>query len=201
MGAFDDAEVAAALETMSRQTSQELDGADFAPFGRKLSWQQLAQGCVVRLASDLLQLRDVQRAAEWADLLHHRLQARRAASVRTTTETQEAIDTLYALGVCLRELVRLRDGAHVADTVGALGRASVVRGRYDAASSLVPSVRPRSSELERLVRGAADAVLRGQASDGTKQGCREACPGAVVPSPCTGRQARLLGLKRRFRCA
>ena len=54
MGAFTDAEMAAALEIMSRQTSQALEGADFAPFGRKLSWQQLAQGCVVRVAADLL---------------------------------------------------------------------------------------------------------------------------------------------------
>ena len=130
MGAFTDAEMAAALELMSRQTSQALEGADFTPFGRKLSWQQLAQGCVVRLAADLLQLRGVSQAAEWADLLHHRLEARRAASVRTTNETQQAIYMLHALGVCLRELERLRDGAHVADVIGALGRASVVKRRW-----------------------------------------------------------------------
>ena len=117
MGAFTDAEMAAALEIMSRQTSQALEGADFTPFGRKLSWQQLAQGCVVRLAADLLQLWGVAQAAEWADLLHHRLEARRAASVRTTNETQQAIDTLHAMGVCLRELERLRDGVPVAEEI------------------------------------------------------------------------------------
>ena len=46
--------------------------------------------------------------------------------MRTTNETQQAIGTLHALGVCLREFERLRDGAHVADVIGALGRASVV---------------------------------------------------------------------------
>ena len=169
MDAFTDGEMAAALELMSRQTSQELEGADFTPFGRKLSWQhQLAQGCVVRLAADLLQLRGVAQAAEWADLLHHRLEARRAASVRTTNETQQAIDTLHALGVCLRELERLRDGAHVADVIGALGRASVVKRRWEAAAALAPSVRPRTSELVRLLREAVGSVLRGQASAGTK---------------------------------
>jgi hypothetical protein len=35
------------------------------------------------------------------------------------------IETLHALGVCLRE--RLRDGAREADVISALGRASVGR--------------------------------------------------------------------------
>ena len=192
MDAFTDGEMAAALEITSRQTSQELEGADFTPFGRKLSWQQLAQGCVVRLAADLLQLRGVAQAAEWADLLHHRLEARRAASVRTTNETQQAIDTLHALGVCLRELERLRDGAHVADVIGALGRASVVKRRWEAAAALAPSVRPRTPELVRLVREAVGSVLRGQASPGTKAAAqRVEAQWAPRPAPPQERGERI----------
>ena len=70
--------------------------------------------------------------------------------------------------MCLRELERLRDGAHVTDVIGALGRASVVKRRWEAAASLAPSVRPRTPELVRLVREAVGSVLRGQASAGTK---------------------------------
>ena len=92
--------MAAALELISRQTSQALEGADFTPFGRKLSWQQLAQGCVVRLAADLLQLRDVAQAAEWADLLYHRLETRRAASVRTTNERRSRPSTHCTRWAC-----------------------------------------------------------------------------------------------------
>ena len=56
----------------------------------------------------------------------------------------------------------------MADVIGALGRASVVKRRWEAAAALAPSVRPRTPELVRLVREAVGSVLRGQASAGTK---------------------------------
>ena len=189
IGAFSDSEMSAALSAMSLQKSQDLEHADFAPFGRKLSWQQLAQGCISRLASDLLQLHDVPRAAEWADLLHHSLEARRSASVRTTTQTQDAIHTLFSMGVRVSPVERLRDGACVADTIGALGRASVVKRRWEAAAALAPIVRPRTSSLVRLVRDAAGSVLRGSASAGTKvaaQRLQNQWASRPSPSPSQG---------------
>jgi len=190
-GAFGDEQMESALEIMRWHALEDVGRSDFAAFGRKLSWQQLAQGCVVRVAGDLVQLAGLRRAVEWSDLLAQRLEARRAASVRTTKETSEAISTLHALGRSLWELDRLRDGRRVADVDGALGRASVVRRRWVDASTLVPSVRPRTAELERLVREATERVVQGAESAGTKAVARRV-QAQWAARPAEGRGERVM---------
>ena len=42
---------------------------DFRAFGKRLTWVKLADRCIARLATDLLELRDVKSVREDADLL------------------------------------------------------------------------------------------------------------------------------------
>ena len=78
-------DVDAALELMSNQCLTELQNADWSAFtGKKRSWQHLAKGVINRLAMDVLQLRDIKRVKEYADLLNNRLQTRRAQGIRTS---------------------------------------------------------------------------------------------------------------------
>ena len=56
------------------------------------------------LACSLLELEDVAETSERAQLLWHRLEARRDAGVRTTRETQDAIQDVAVEAVTLRSV-------------------------------------------------------------------------------------------------
>ena len=56
------------------------------------------------LAQSLLELEDVPETAERALLLWHRLEARRDAGVRTTRETQDAIELMRRTSGCVASL-------------------------------------------------------------------------------------------------
>ena len=101
---FSGTQVAAALELLANQTAQDLGKADFGAFKRKYSWQELAQGMIDSLARSLLELEDVAETSERASLLWHRLEARRDAGVRTTRETQDAIDLMRRTSGCVASL-------------------------------------------------------------------------------------------------
>ena len=99
----------------------ELERADFSAFeGKKLSWAHLAKGCVARISSQLLQLSSLREASENADLLHHRLESRRAQSVRTTNETANSILAVYHAARSLNELNQMANGTlpHDIDVTG-----------------------------------------------------------------------------------
>ena len=113
---FSGVQVAAALDLLANQTAHDLSRADFSAFeARKYSWQQLAQGVIESLARSLLELEDVAETSERAQLLWHRLEARRDAGVRTTRETQDAIQLMRRTAGCVASLSALRNGAPVHD--------------------------------------------------------------------------------------
>ena len=166
---FSVAQVDTALDLMTINGLSELERADFTVFGRKLSWAHLAQGCLRRLAADTLQMsRDLRAVSERADLLHNRLNARRSQKIRTPQNIQDGIDSLYAVTQTIRELLRLRDGVMVADVQKTLGRATGLRRRFLELSPLNPDIRPRTNDLEALIKSAFEAVLRANVSEGTK---------------------------------
>ena len=101
---FTSMQVHAALDLLANQTAQDLAKADFSAFERKLSWQELAQGVIESLARSLLELEDVPETAERAHLLWHRLEARRDVGVRTTKETQDAIELMRRTSGCVSAL-------------------------------------------------------------------------------------------------
>jgi hypothetical protein len=169
---FTASQVDAALDLMSTNSLSELDKADFSAFGKKLSWAHLANGCVQRLAGDALQMRDLRAVSERAALLHNRLEVRRSLKIRTTQPTQNAIETLYAVTQSMSELYRLRDGLSVPDVQNAIGRAMVLKRRFLHLTEHNTDVRPRTNELEALVKSAIEAVLRADVSEGTKSFAR-----------------------------
>ena len=161
-------QVDAALDLMTINTLSDLERADFSPFGRKLSWAHLAEGCLRRLAGDVLQMKDLRPVTERADLLHHRLERRKSQKIRTTQVTQDSIDLLYAVTQIIRELLKLREGVMVPDVQRAIGRATGLRSRFLQLSQLNPDVIPRTNELMALVKSATESVLRANVSEGTK---------------------------------
>ena len=166
---FSTEQVDAAIELMTINGLTELERADFSAFdNKKMSWAALAKKCATRLAGDVLQLRDINAVSERVDLLHHRSDVRRAQGVRTTNDTQQAIDGLYATSKGLKEVSKLSSGTLIQDVDGALGRAMVLRRRFATLASLAPDIRPRLVELERIVKKAIETVLRAPVSDGTK---------------------------------
>ena len=159
---FTTAQVGAALALLSHQSAQDLKSADFGLFKRKLSWQELAKGVIESLAQSLLELVDIDGAADRARLLWHRLDCRRSAGVRTTCETQDAIELLRHSSDCVSGLASLRRGSGVTSDVEACTQtircASVAVGLWNRLSSLVPHVTPRTCAFHRLIRDALAAV-------------------------------------------
>ena len=170
---FTVAQVDAALDLMTINGLSELERADFSAIGRKMSWAHLAEGCLRRLGGDVLQMKDLGPVSERVDLLHHRLETRKAEKIRTTQSTQDAIDLLYSVTQVIRELLKLREGVMTSDVQRAIGRATGLRTRFLQLSPLNPDVRPRANELVALVKSAIEAVLRANVSEGTKAFARK----------------------------
>ena len=172
---FTSAQLDAALELMQINGLSELERADFSAFeGKKLSWAHLAKGCVARISSQLLQLSSLREASENADLLHHRLESRRAQSVRTTNETANSILAVYHAARSLNELNQMANGTLPHDIDGSISRCTVVRRRFLALTPYAPDIRPRTVDLERLVKSALETVLKSSLSEGTKAMARRA---------------------------
>lgn len=165
---YSDEQLETALDLMMYNSLAELGKQDFSVFGKKQSWVQLATGCVQRLAADLLLLTDMEETLERFDLLHHRLETRRAAKIRTPHETQSNIHTLNILRISLRDIHNLSTGRDVLDIEGAIGRAQTVMNTWRSASSLVPTVNPRTDALLEMVKLAMANVLNGSARDNVK---------------------------------
>ena len=157
---FTSMQVQAALDLLSNQTAHDLANADFSSFKGKLSWQELAQGVIESLAQSLLELEDVPETAERALLLWHRLEARRDAGVRTTRETQDAIELMRRTSGCVASLSALRNGVAVRDVQASVRCASGILSLWQRVSALVPHVSPRTPALHRLMRAALEAVER-----------------------------------------
>jgi hypothetical protein len=167
--AYTDEQVEVALDLMSYNSLSELGRQDFSVFGKKQSWVQLANGCVQRLATDLLLLTDIREAIERCDLLYNRLETRREAKVRTPNETQNSIHTLNLLRVCLRDLYNLSTGRKVGALERAVGKAQMVMNTWRSVSSLVPAASPRTDALIEMVKlGMENVVQDGSASDSVK---------------------------------
>ena len=165
---FTVSQVDAALDLMSINGLSDLERADFSAIGRKMSWAHLAEGALRRLAGDVLQMKDLRAVSERADLLHHRLETRRSQKIRTTQSTQDAIDLLYSVTQVLRDLLTLREGVMTSDVQRAIGRATGLRSRFLQLSALTPDIRPRTNELEALVKSAFEGVLKANVSEGTE---------------------------------
>ena len=165
---FTVSQVDAALDLMTINGLSELERADFSAIGRKMSWAHLAEAVLRRLAGDALQMKDIRAVSERADLLHNRLETRRAEKIRTTQSTQDGIDLLYSVTQVIRELLKLREGVMTSDVQRAIGRATGLRSRFLQLSALTPDIRPRTNELEALVKSAFEAVARANVSEGTK---------------------------------
>ena len=157
---FSGTQVASALELLANQTAQDLGKADFSAFKRKYSWQELAQGVIDSLARSLLELDDVVETSERAHLLWHRLEARRDAGVRTTRETQDAIQLMRRTTGCVASLSALRNGAAVRDLQASIRCTSCILSLWSRVSALAPDVSPRTTALHRLMRSALEAVER-----------------------------------------
>ena len=157
---FTGVQVHSALDLLSNQTASELAKADFSAFKRKYSWQELAQGVIESLSQSLLELEDVPETAERARLLWHRLEARRDAGVRTTVETQDAIELMRRASACISSLSALRNGVGVRDLQASIRCASGLLSLWNRVSALAPHVSPRTAALHRLMRAALEAVER-----------------------------------------
>ena len=120
--------------------AQDLAKADFSAFERKLSWQELAQGVIDSLARSLLELEDVPETAERAHLLWHRLEARRDVGVRTTKETQDAIELMRRTSGCVSALSALRNGVSVRDLQSSIRCSSSILSLWNRVSALAPLV-------------------------------------------------------------
>ena len=53
---YDNEQIEAALELLGVNSLHDLSRQNFSAFGKKQSWIQLANGCIARLAADLLSL-------------------------------------------------------------------------------------------------------------------------------------------------
>ena len=162
---YTDEQLETSLSLLSVNSLVELGRKDFSCFKKKQSWIQLAQGCIQRLSSDLLLLRDVGETTERCSLLHHRLETRKAAKVRTPSEAQNSITTLYSASISVREMWKLSCGKRVRDMEGAVGRAQVVMGRWRTVMSLAPTVTPKTEEMIAMVKLAMNNVTRDSGSN------------------------------------
>lgn len=189
---FSDVQLYAALELMNVHSLKELDRQDFSQLGRKHSWTELAQGCLLRISTDLLRLEGVQEAKECADLLRRRLEARREERARTTREVQNAITTVYAASVVLLEAETLSGGELVRDVDGAVGRLTVVMRRWRSLSDLAPETAPRTEDLAHMVKAAIETVIHHpRVAEATKAVARRALSQwAPPPSPPAGERVQ-----------
>ena len=169
---YSDEQLETALDLMMYNSLAELGKQDFSVFGKKQSWVQLATGCVQRLAADLLLLTDIRTTIKRCDLLHNRFETRRAAKIRTPNQTQSNIQTLNLLRTYLRDIHHLSTGRDVLDIERAIGRAQTVMNTWRSASSLVPTVNPRTDALLEMVKLAMANVLNGSARDNVKSAAR-----------------------------
>ena len=64
----------------------------------------------------------------------------------------------------------------------AIGRATGLRGRFLKLSPLNPDIRPRTNELEALVKSSFEGVVRANVSEGTKALARMQEESATVES-------------------
>ena len=183
---YDDEQLEDALELLSINSLPELSRQDFSSFGKKQSWIQLATGCTQRLATDLLRLNSIGEVAERVDLLHNRLEARKAARIRTPNEAQKDIANLYATSRALRDLHRLGTGGAV-DVEFVIGRAQSIMGSWRAVTAIAPNVDARTYEMGAIVRSALHRVLTGASSDRVKDMARRALLqwGEAAPSAST----------------
>ena len=166
---FTSVQLLSALDLLSNQTAHDLSNADFSAFKAKLSWQELAQGVIQSLARSLLELEDVPETASRSNLLWRRLEARRDAGVRTTRETQDAIELVRRTASCVSSLSALRNGAAVRDLHSSIRCASSILSLWHRLASLVPHVSPRTTALHRLMRSGLEAVeVRLDACDADK---------------------------------
>ena len=123
--------------------------------------------------------------SERVDLLHHRLQTRKAEKIRTTQATQDAIDLLYSVTHVIRDLLKLREGVMTSDVQRATGSTARLRSRFLKLSPLNPDVRPRTNELMALVKSAIEAVLRANVSEGTKAFARKSLQNWTMQRTCS----------------
>ena len=140
-----------------------------------MSWQELAQSCILFLATHLLQLQSIQETKERADLLLHRLHARRSQGVRTTLPTQSAVELIHHVSSMMTEIAKMKSGELVSDIDASLARASVLKTRFLSLRQLAPGVKPRIEELTRVVKDAIESLLRRQV---VQQGRRNLAQGA-----------------------
>lgn len=171
---FNDAQVEAALELLSINGLSELSQQDFSDFGKKLSWIQLSQGCVARLACDILALNNIGETAERCALLYHRLENRKAARVRTPNEAQRSIQDLYNASVSINDVWRLSQGKRVGDVERAVGKTQSLMASWRAVLSLFPTT-PDTERLVSIVREALSNVMKdANMREGTRDMARRA---------------------------
>jgi uncharacterized small protein (DUF1192 family) len=165
---FSDEQLEAALQLLSVNSLPDLARQDFSEFGKKLSWIQLAQGCVTRLAGDVLMLIDVGETAERCALLHHRLENRKAARIRTPNDAQNAIQTLYTCCMTVRNVWKLRVGRRIPDVERAVAKMQGLMPSWRAVSTLA-LVTPETARLTSMVKEALSNVIQSaEVSEGVK---------------------------------
>eukprot|EP00966_Prymnesium_polylepis_P000089 1964-Prymnesium_polylepis.2 len=171
---FSDEQLEAALELLSVNSLPDLARQDFSEFGKKLSWIQLAQGCVTRLAGDVLMLMNVGETAERCALLFHRLENRKAARVRTPNEAQSSIQDLYNASVSINDVWRLSQGKRVGNVERAVGKTQSLMASWRAVQSLFPTT-PNTERLVSIVREALSNVMKdANVREGTREMARRA---------------------------
>ena len=165
---MNDDQLESALYLLSINSLPELSRQDFSSFGKKQSWIQLAQRCTRRLATDLLKLSNVGETAERCMLLHHRLESRKSQRIRTSNDAQNAIQTLYACCMIVRDVWKLSAGGGVADVERTVGKIQSLMSSWRAVSSLSP-VTPETDLLVSKVQIALSNVLKStDVSEGVK---------------------------------
>ena len=157
---YTDEQVEIALDLLSINSLADLGRQNFSSFGKKQSWIQLANGCIGRLATDLLMLEDVGETAERCILLHHRLESRRAARIRTPNEAQNAIQNLYTCSKTVRDVWLLSVGRKVADVERTVGKVQSLMPTWRAVSALAAMATPETERLVAIVRKALSNVLQ-----------------------------------------
>ena len=158
--AYDNEQVEAALELLGVNSLSDLSRQNFSAFGKKQSWIQLANGCITRLAADMLSLDSIGETAERCMLLHDRLQTRKAERIRTPNEAQSAIQNLYIASVSIRDMWRLSEGKRVGDVEMVVGRAQSLMSTWRVVQSLVPATKANTERLISIVRKALSNVIK-----------------------------------------
>ena len=165
---YNDEQLEAALDLLAINSLPELSTQDFTPFQKKQSWIQLANGCITRLSIDLLRLGNVGETAERCALLHHRLENRKAARIRTpTTEAQNSIQTLYSCCMTVRDVWKVSMGKRVPDIERVVGKVLSLMSSWRAVSTLA-EVTPETARLTSMVREALTNVIQTESREAVK---------------------------------